>query len=231
MAVAPMDEADIIEQIYSAYENDDDTWSATTSEYLTARNFTTAAIKRWANLEGVNWDELFTKLADAGDGDKTVTADDYEYDCPTDMNLSPQPNDYVRIENSGGASSYFKVIPLVKVQQIDDISDKLCWITGNPKLGYVLNINSGVNLSTGDTIQYEYYRNPTYFTAIDSVTEMANPMFIVHHVLWRLYKNDGLLTEAREELQMAEDLLDEMKANNTEVITDDRSGAVEGFGV
>lgn len=226
-----MDEGDIIDQVYSAYENDNDTWSATSAEYLTARNLSKEAINRWARIEGGTWDELFTTLTDAADGTKTITANDFTYTAPTDMNIPPQPGEYVRIQNSAGTSSYYRVIPLAKVQQLDDTSDSVCWFTGNPKLGYVLNINSGVNLSTGDTILYEYYRNPTYFTTTTSVTEMDNPFFIVHYILYRMYKSDGLLTESREELQMAEDLLDEMKAKNTEVITDERSSDIDGFGV
>lgn len=231
MAIAPLTESNIMDLIYSAYENDDSTWSATSAEYLTARNLTKAAIMRWAYIEGGAWAELFSTLTAAADGTKTTTAATYTYGCPTDMRVPPQPEDYVRIVNSGGASSYYRVIPHSKVQQIDDINDRLCWFTGNPKLGYTLNINSGVTLTTGDTITYEYYKNPTYFTTTTSTTEMSNPYFIVHYVLYRLYKSDSLLAEAREELQMAEDLLDEMKAMNTSIITDDRSGDVGGFGV
>lgn len=231
MAIAPLTESNIMDLIYSAYENDNSTWSSTSAEYLTARNLSKEAIGRWAYVEGGMWAELFSTLTGASDGTKTVTAGTYTYGCPTDMRIPPQPEDYVRIENSGGASSYYRVIPLSKVQQIDDITDKICWFTGNPKLGYTLNINSGVTLSTGDTILYEYYKNPTYFTTTTSTTEMANPFYIVHYVLYRMYKSDGLLNESREELQIAEDLLDEMKAMNTQVITDDRSADVIGFGV
>lgn len=230
MSLQPLTESDIIDIVYSSYENDNDTWSSTSSEYLTARVLSKAAIGRWAYIEGGMWNELFVTLTDAADGTKTVTAGTYTYGCPTNMRIPPQPEDYVRIENSAGASSYYKVIPLSKVQQIDDISDRLCWFTGSPADGYTLNINSGVNLTTGDTILYEYYKNPTYFTTTTSTTEMENPYFIVHYILYRMYKSDGLLNESREELQMAEDLLEEMKAKNFNVIVDDRSDAVIGFG-
>lgn len=230
MTLAPLTESDLIDLIYSAYENDNSTWSSTSAEYLTARNLSKSAIMRWAYVEGGMWDELFTTLTAAADGTKTTTAGTYTYTAPTDMRIPPQPDDYVRVENSAGASAYYRVIPLSKVQQLDDTSDHICWFTGNPKLGYTLNINSGVTLITGETILYEYYRNPTYLTTTTSTTEMTNPMFIVHYVLYRMYKSDGLLNEAREELQMAEDLLDEMKAMNTSVYGDVRSGVLDGFG-
>lgn len=231
MAIAPLNENDILTLVYSAYENDNTTWSSTSAEYLTARNLCKEAIARWAYVEGGTWDELFSTLTAAADGTKTTTAGTYTYGCPTDMRIPPQPEDYVRIVNSAGASSHYRVMPLSKVQQLDDLTDRLCWFTGNPKLGYTLNINSGITLTTGDTITYEYYKNPTYLTTTTSTTEMANPYYIVHFVLYRMYKSDGLLNESREELQMAEDLLDEMKAMNTSIIADDRSEGVIGFGV
>ena len=230
MSLAPLTEADCIEQIYSFYENDSTTWSATSAEYLTARNLCKAAIIRWEYLEGMRWNELYTKLSAAADGDKTTTAGTYTYGCPTDMRVPPKPGNYVRVI-SNSASTYYKVLPLAKVEQADDVSGNYCWFTGNPKLGYTLNINPEKTLATGDTISYEYFRNATYFTTTTSTTEMNNPFFIVHYVLSRLYKSDGLLNEANQEMQIAESLLNEMKSENFDVLTDEVDTSGDGFGV
>lgn len=226
MAVAPLTESEIIDQIYSNYEIDNTTWSSSDAEYLTARRLCKTAIRRWEYLEGVKWNELFTKLTNASTGTKTTTAGTYTYACPDDTRLPPQPDDYVRINGE-----YYKVIPLVKFQQLGQNYDKYCYFTGNPKLGYTLNVNSNLTYTTGHVIEYEYYRNATYFTATTSTTEMANPMFIVHYVLAKLYRGDGQLTESRDELQIAENMLQEMKADNTDVITDNTEGDTEGFGL
>jgi len=223
MALSPQTESNLVDIIYSEYENDDDTWSATSAEYLTARRLCKAAIMRWEYLEGTRWPELFVKLEDAADGDTTTTAGDFEYACPTNMRIPPQVGDYVRINGV-----VFPVVPLTKIQTLTDNQDKFCYFTGNPSVGYTLNINPNVTLSTGDTIAYEYYKNATYFTTTTSSTEMSNPMFIVHFVLHKLYRNDGLLNESREELQIAENILQEMRAD-AQVIDEDISEV--GFGV
>lgn len=227
MALAPLTESDLIDQIYSSYEGDNDTWSSTSAEYLTARNYCKAAIIRWEFLEGIQWPELFTTLTAAADGTKTTTAGTTAYGCPTDMRIPPRPGQFVRVV-SGGTSGSFQVIPLSKVEQFDNSSARFCYFTGNQKLGFTLNFNPNITLVTGDTIKYEYYRRATYFTATTSTTEMSNPFYIVHYCLHRFYKNDGLLSEASEELQIAESMLQEMKSDATNV-QEDEDRAI-GFG-
>lgn len=231
MAVAPLTESEIIDQIYSTYEVDSTTWSSSDAEYLTARRLCKAAIMRWEYLEGVRWNELYIKLSDAADGTKTTTAGTYTYGCPTDMRVPPKPGDYVKVLDSAGNAGYYSVVSLFKVQQLANTVDRYCYFTGNPKVGYTLNFNPNLSLNTGDTIDYTYYKNATYFTTTTSTTEIPNPFFIVHDVLSKLYRGDGLLTESRDELQIAENLLQEMKAENFEVITDDLDGNTAGFGI
>jgi len=219
MALSPFTETDIIAQVYSQYENDNSTWDATSAEYLTSRNYTKAAILRWEFLEGVRWGELVQKLSAAADGTKTLTAATYTYGCPTDMRLPPQTTDnemvYVRTLDSSGNSILWQVVPVVQISQLDGSTTRFCYFTGNQKVGFTLNLNPNINLTTGDTISYEYLKRATYLTTITSSTEMSNPMYIVHYCLHRLYKNDGQLSEASEELQIAESLLQEMKAEGT----------------
>lgn len=230
MALTPLTETNIIDQIYSDYENDSTTWDSSDSEYLTARRYCKAAIIRWEYLEGTHWPELFTKSSAASDGTLTTTAGTYTYTCPTDMRIPPKPEDYVRLTNSTGTIATYLVVPLAKVSQLDSSSDNFCYFTGNPKLGFTLNLNPNVAVTTGSTIKYEYYRNATYFTTTTSTTEMSNPMFIVHYALHRLYKNDGLISESREELQIAENILQEMKSDAQVIDTDSLSSASTGFG-
>jgi hypothetical protein len=230
MAIAPMTESQIIDQIYAMYENDSDTWGSTSTEYLTARTIAKAAIRRWEFLEGTLWPELFTTLIEASDGTKTTTAGTYSYTAPTNMRIPPKPESYVRLVDANNSTVYYRVIPLSKVEQIGQSTDYVCYFTGNPKLGYALKLNPNLNVSTGLTINYEYYRDATYFTTTTSTTEMANPFFIVHYVLNRLYKSDGLLSEAGEELQIAEAFLQEMKADAQSIIEDTLSSDTDGFG-
>lgn len=51
-------------------------------------------------------------------------------------------------------------------------------------VGYKLHINPApTSTLNGMSIDYVYYKNPTYFTTGVSKTEMANPYFIVHRML------------------------------------------------
>lgn len=228
MALSPLTETNIIDLIYSDYENDNTTWDSTSAEYLTCRNYTKGAILRWEFLEGVRWPELVQKLSDAADGTKTLTAGTYAYTCPTDMRLPPRTTDnemvYVRTLDSSSSSTLWQVIPLAQISRLDGSTTKFCYFTGNQTDGFTLNFNPNVVLTTGHTISYEYLKRATYFTTTSSSTEMSNPMFIVHYCLHRLYKNDGQLSEASEELQIAESMLQEMKAEATYIFEDESYG-------
>lgn len=228
--MSTLQEQEIMDQVYSLYESDNDTWNPTDSEYLTARNYSKAAIRRWEYYEGTKWPQLWSALSDAVDGDKTTSEGVYDYNCPTNMRLPPQDGDYVRLVNSSNVSSYFVIVPHTKVQQLDNNSDQFCYFTGNAKTGYMLHFNPKVTMAGGQTIKYEYYKQATYFTTTTSTTEMDNPFFIVHYILARLYKNDGLIAEANQEMQVAEGLLAEMKSDITEIIEDDLDGSGDGFG-
>lgn len=230
MALQPIAESEIIDQVYSLYETDATTWSSTSAEYLTARRFCKAAIMRWEYLEGTRWNELYVKLTDAADGTKTVTSGVYTYTAPTNMRIPPEPGSYVRIGTSESVATYYKVGPLSKVEQLKKSTDNYCYFTGNVKVGFTLNLNPNLSYTTGDNIYYEYWKFATYFTTTTSTTEMSNPFFIVHYVLHRLYKSDGLLSEASEEMSVAETILQEMRSEATSIIDDDIDGSGWGFG-
>jgi len=220
-----MQETDIIEAIYAAYENDNDTWDSTSAEYLTARILANMAIKRWAKLEGVRWNELYKELADATDGDKTTLAGDASYGCPSDMMIPPQVGEYVGI----GGTTYV-IEPISRLPQLKESETNFVYFVGNEKDGFDMKVNSNVNLTTGATISYGYWKKPTHLSTGTSENEMKDPMFIVHYVLSRFYKSDGLLTESNQEMQVAEGLLDQMRTENTEVIGDELDINDAGFG-
>ncbi len=55
--------------------------------------------------------------------------------------------------------------------------------------GFTLNLNPAPSASlSGMDIDYVYYKNPTYFTSGSTVTEMSNPMFIVHRMLGQRFR-------------------------------------------
>lgn len=231
-----MTEQDIINQIYALAEGDVDYWSSTDDEYLTARIYCNAAINRWANLEGTYWRELIGTLAAAADGDKTLTAGDYSYDCPTNFK---RPLGKVRTVDTAGHSTYYTVIKPEQISRMDDSGENWCYFVGNPKDGYDLKFNPDLTLTTGHTIAYEYYKNATTFTATTSVTEVSDPYFIIYFVLARFYENDGEDGKAAKAFQEAEARLDQMRTENMLHVWDEEDKVedihgdilgIEGFG-
>jgi hypothetical protein len=145
------------------------------------------AISIWEKEEGVLWKELYTTLSAAADGDKTTTAADYTYDCPTDFVFVVG---FVRTV-SNGTSTYYRVIQPNQVSLMDDTSGKWCYFTGNTSTGYDLNFNPGLTLTTGDTIAYEYYKTASAVSTGTDKFEMSDPMFAVYYALAELKKDEG----------------------------------------
>lgn len=197
-------ENQILDIVYALYEGDDDGWETTSDEYLAGRKYCNAAINRWEHYDNTEWRDLFSTLTAAADGDKTTTAGDYSYDCPTNM---VRPASWVRT-----GEQFWEVIPPEKVPQYTDTKAYWCYFTGNVKDGFDLNFNPEINLTTGTTIYYEYYKAATTFDDASDTTEMPDPYFIVYFVLARFLKNDG--EDNSEELQEADDRLETMRVAN-----------------
>jgi hypothetical protein len=206
-----MTEQQILNAVYALYEGDTENWETTSDEYLAGRVYCNVAINRWERLEGIRWRDLFTTLSAAADGDKTLTAGDYDYDCPSDFRFVAGG---VRTIDTSGNSTYFNVIPPEKVAQMDDTSGNWCYFTGSVKDGFILHFNPDLTLSTGHTIAYEYYKSATTFTETTSVSEMSDPYFIVYFVLSRFFENDGEDGKAMKAFQEAEARLDQMRTEN-----------------
>ena len=202
--MANLTENNIIDAVYSLLEGDNDGWETTSDEYLAARVYCNAAINLWEFYETTTWRELFVKLTDAADGDKTTSADTYTYTCPTDMRT---PSSWVRINGE-----YYKVFSPEKIAHLSDNYGKWCYFTGSIKDGFTLNLNSKLTVTGSQTIEYEYYKTATKFTTTTSTTEVPDDYFIVYFVLARFLKNDG--EDYGEERDLYENKLDLMQTLN-----------------
>ncbi len=211
--MAALTETEIILIIFELYEGDNTGWTSTSSEYISARAFCNAAIRKWERYDNTVWRDLFTTLTANTQSSpalvKTLTAGTYTYTCPTDF---LRPCSWVRTVSSGGTVTFWEVIPPEKVAKLDENSGYFCYFTGSVKDGFVLNFNSELTLTTGDTITYEYYKQATLLTATTSTTEVSDPYFIVYYVLARILKNDG--EDYTEEEAQWKELLENMKTAN-----------------
>jgi len=222
-------ETQIIDAIYGLYETDDTGWSASSAEYLTSRIYINAGLQDWAMR--TTWRDLWSTLTSASDGDKTTTAGTWDYDCPTNFNA---PNSWVRT-TSGETNTFWRIIPTEMIGKYASADDNYCYFTGSKADGYVLNFNPRKTLVTGDTINYEYYKNPTLYTATTIQSEIPDPYYLVYYALARLLKNDG--EDFSFELQMSREIMDRMETNNLQGYWDidnrieESLGQGVGFGV
>lgn len=206
--MAALTENNIIDNAYYLLEKASELWATTSDEYLTARGLANIAINRWEMYDSTRWKELFTTLTAASDGTKTITAGTFTYAAPTNFRT---PSSYVRIVDSGGFSQFWQVIPPEKTSLYANSDKKVAWFTGNIKAGFTLNLNSyNVNLTTGDTIKYEYYKQATLFTTTTSTTEMADPYFISYYIAAHMAE-EGVDPDMNA---MAEGRLEQMRVQN-----------------
>lgn len=205
--MSALTEQNIIDTIYSLYETDDAGWDTTSSEYVTARAYCNAAINDWASRE--TWRDLRTTLTAASDGDKTTTAGDYTYSCPTNFSYICS---WVRTVDGSGGVSFWEVIPNEMIAKYSNSEGKYCFITGSVKDGFTLNFNAKETLTTGHTINYEYYKTPTLYSGTTTTSEIPDPYYCVYYALARLLKNDG--EDFSYEEAKARDIMDQMLTRN-----------------
>jgi len=205
--MATLTENQVLDILYSLYETDDTGWDTTTPEYVTARAFCNAAVRDWASRE--TWRDLYATLTAAADGTKTLTASTYAYVCPTNFSYIIS---WVRTLDSAGALTFWEVIPNEMIAKRSNTTGKFCYITGSVKGGFYLNFNAKETLTTGHTINYEYYITPTEYSGASTTSEIPDPYYCVYYALARLLKNDG--EDFSYEEAKAREIMDQMLTRN-----------------
>lgn len=167
-----------------------------------------AGINIWDG-ELPEWNELWTTLADASSGDKTVNASDQEYDMPSDFR---RLGAWVRVTNAGDDNTYYSIISPQQAEKYKNTTAKACYITGNKSAGYVLNFLE--QPTAGDTINYPYYKEPTAPTSTTDVIEMNDSWFTIYYSLGRLHEREGNGDQAQSAYAIADRKLSMMKRVN-----------------
>lgn len=166
---------------YALFRADSDVPTSTDDEYTVGMNLANEAINYWAAYDSTKWKELYDTNQLDGTGAQTIVTGQKTYTAPTNFS---EAGGFVKIVNSDGNTvQRYPIVEPNEVQFRGDDSD-YCYFTGDSISGYTLNLNPAptANLN-GLDIDYVYYKNPTNFTVGSSVTEMANPYFIVHRML------------------------------------------------
>lgn len=194
--------------LHSLYQGDGSTPSDGTDEWNHRENILAAAVGLWDD-EPVLWNELWTTLTDAADGDKTVVAATLDYDMPTDFRFL---GSFVRTTDSSGNHTYWEVLKPETSELYKNTSAKGVYVTGNKSAGFDLHFMQQPN--AGDTINYPYYKEPSSPTLAAGVIEMSDPWFAVYYALSKLHEHDGDGDRALMAFQVATAKLGKMKTRN-----------------
>jgi hypothetical protein len=192
--------------LHRKYQGDNSTPTAGTEDYIVRTSLLEEAINVWAGEDGILWNELWTTLADAADGDKTVVASTLDYDCPTDFTFL---GSWVRTTNADGGHTYYQVVAPHIAQAYLNQPVKMCYVTGNTSAGFVLHFIQ--QPTEGETINYPYYKTPSIPSGSTDVIEMSDPWFCIYYALSTLQQNDGEGDKASLNLSLAQGRLSTMR--------------------
>lgn len=197
---------------YTLYRAEATVPTSSDDEYTIGMRLANAAISRWENYDGTYWKELFTTAqTNSTGGVVTITTGTTSYAAPTAMR---EAGGYVKIKNSSGNTVQTYGIIEPQEAQFKDDSGHYAYFTGNPTAGFLLHLNPAPpSALNGLAIDYVYYKQSTEFSSGSSTTEMAEPYFIVHHVLanrFRASRNPYYESATRD----AEDALKTMQMDN-----------------
>lgn len=202
--------------IHSLYAGDTNTPTSSDSEYTVRLELIKAAINAWESETGILWNEMFTTLADAADGTKTVAASTLAYDAPTDFKFLAGYVETISASDSTQRTKWRVIKPEeASVHQggsIIGLDAGYAYVTGNDSDGYKINFSS--QPTAGGTIDYPYYKNATTPTTGSDVIEMSDPYFCVYFVLSKLHEQDGEGDRATFAMSQAESKLSSMKTSN-----------------
>ena len=216
---------DAISYINSLYEFDSEVPTPGDEDFTVWTALLNIAKNIWATEEGVLWAELFVKLSDAATGDKTTSAGDYSYACPTDFDFHASA--YVWL-GSGNNKTPYKVISIEKLQLYENDGGNWCYFIRGASPS--LNFNPSLSIPASQTISYNYYKFASKLTTGADRLEMSDPMAAVFYAVGELKKEEG----DSSALQVLSQKIEGMKTKNrmpTWLQTDDVfDGAETGWG-
>lgn len=204
MAVVISDLDDFISYVNTLYNTSATPPTSGDEDYTVWTSIANIAVNTWENEEGMLWGELFTKLADAADGDKTTDGGN-SYDCPTLFRFPA--GGYVWIGSNTSKTPY-KIIKPQDLQLYENDTGNWCYFLRDATP--TLEFNPNLTIASEQTINYALYKKATALTTGASTFEMADPMFAVYFTLAELKREEG----NQGELQMTSEKLNAMKTLN-----------------
>lgn len=181
--------AEIFDEYFSQYRG-----QATSIPVYGDREFTVAvrlannAIRKWDRVDGVLWNELYTRATDQVVGtwataDRTIVDGTVSYACPSNMRKPPKSV----FLYTGTNYIDLPVIDAIDLAGLSELSNAVTFL-GSANTGYTMYITAALSSQyAGRGIDYLYYRKPTLLsTSTDpSATEpdMSDPNFMIQDML------------------------------------------------
>ncbi len=182
---------EIIQQTYRSFEGSSDYPEVDGDDYNLIADFTKDAIKYWASYapDGnlVKWQELYTLLSNAADGEKTTVSGQNTYSAPGDFSSITSQ---IKITYPDGRKEYFSYKKVDKAMLSQDAQERFYFITGNFNSGFKVTFSPDIT-EDGGVIEYAYYKKPKIPTAPSEILEMKKPYFCVCYNMARLYEQDN----------------------------------------
>jgi len=188
---------DIVAEYYTLYRGDNQIPTITDPEWALAANYGNSAIRRWANVDGEEWDELWTDARTEGFSDTYQGTSAFPqittYLCPDNMQ---RPGGFIQLTDPvSGAFLHVKVLEQRNIG-LESGTAPYAYFTGDMNNGFTLNLNFTGNSNVGWTINWPMYKTPTYFnTTLNSdgsfnvledgttITEVPDASFIINYIL------------------------------------------------
>ena len=194
------------DELHRLFDQDNDTPTPGGDEWNIRLGYLNRAIRRWENVDGIQWRELWTTSSAAN----TTVPANFRF-----------PAGYVRVVVNG-STTHYPVLQPEHDQLFDvDTTAQYAYFTGNDKAGFTLNVNPA--LSGTYTVNFDYYKKATELTAAtqgDAATEeveMSNPDFAIYYALAEMYHGQYDLARYNNALATAEEFLADMQIRNQDI--------------
>jgi hypothetical protein len=192
----------IFQEYYALFRGDNSIPGITDPEWAIGVYAGNRAIRRWANVDGEEWDVLwdvatnngFAQTYNSSSNSPVLTS----YACPVNM---ARPGGFIQMTDP--VSGSYIHIGVVKLQdvQFQTASAPWAYFTGGIQTGWTLWLNFMGTSNNGWAINFPMYKKPTYFNSSftpsegapdgtgnvletgSTVTECPDPSFIINSML------------------------------------------------
>lgn len=209
---------ELFEHYYSLYRGESTAPASTDPEWTLAWRYYNDALNRLVKMDDTKWSFLFATLQGSTQVSpalvRTLQSSVTSYTAPTDM---MEPGGYVTYVDSAGNRTNLPVLRPHEVQSVSPAS-VYAYFTGDEQSGFTLHTNPTPSTAqVGQSIDYVYYRKPTYLTSTEdgtSLVEAGDPAFYYNHMLAQRYRVSRNYPSYQTALRDSEEALKGMKLKN-----------------